>query len=155
MIPGTGDAEGSLPTAWYSTSDSTSLQAFLSECDVVLLSLPSTPGTRKILNERTLSYLKPSAVIVNIGRGDAIDTDALVDALDKGRLAGAALDVADPEPLPSGHPLFGRRNVIVTPHLSGRSVKYPDLALDVLITNLERFSEGRELVNVVDPKRGY
>lgn len=99
--------------------------------------------------------MKPSAVIVNVGRGDAIDTDALVAALDTGKLAGAALDVTSPEPLPDGHTLFGRKNVIITPHLSGRGVKYPDVALDVLVTNLERLREGKELVNVVDPLRGY
>lgn len=99
--------------------------------------------------------MKPSAVVVNVGRGDAIDTDALVEALDTGKLAGAALDVTSPEPLPDGHTLFGRKNVIITPHLSGRSIKYPDVALDVLVTNLERLREGKELVNVVDPLRGY
>ena len=93
--------------------------------------------------------------MINIGRGDAIDTDALVSALDSGKLAGAAIDVTDPEPLPAGHSLYGRKNVILTPHLSGRTVKYWDLALDIFIENLERWKKGQPLLNVVDTKRGY
>ena len=155
IIPGTGDPDGVIPEAWYSTSDRESLKAFLGQCDVLLLSLPSTPATRRILNQETLGWMKTSAVLVNVGRGDAIDTDALVQTLDEGKLAGAALDVADPEPLPAGHPLFGRSNVIVTPHLSGRTVRYPELALDVLITNLDKLIAGKKLVNEVDPRKGY
>ncbi|KIP01538.1 hypothetical protein PHLGIDRAFT_349364 [Phlebiopsis gigantea 11061_1 CR5-6] len=155
IIPGTGDPDGTIPEMWYSTSDRESLKAFLEQSDVLLLSLPSTPATRRILNQETLGWLKSSAVLVNVGRGDAIDTDALVQALDQGKLAGAALDVVEPEPLPAGHPLFGRKNVIITPHLSGRSVRYPELALDVLITNLDKLVAGEKLVNEVDPRKGY
>lgn len=154
-VPGTGDVDGGIPEAWFSTTNPQSLTTFLSECDVVLLSLPSTPATRHILNAHMLSYLKPTAVVVNVGRGDAIDTDALVAALDAGRLGGAALDVTEPEPLPDGHTLYGRKNVIITPHTSWRSVKFQDLALDILIVNLERLIEGKELMNAVDLQRGY
>ena len=99
--------------------------------------------------------MKPNAIIVNVGRGDVVDTAALVHALDEGRLAGAVLDVVNPEPLPDGHTLFGRKNVIVTPHLSGRSLAYPELALDLLVTNLERVLAGKELVNEVEASRGH
>jgi phosphoglycerate dehydrogenase-like enzyme len=94
-------------------------------------------------------------VIINVGRGDAIDTDALVAALDAGKLGGAALDVTDPEPLPAGHTLYNRKNVIITPHMSGRTERYMELVLDILTTNLDRLKAGKELLNVVDVKRGY
>lgn len=94
-------------------------------------------------------------MIVNVGRGDAIDTDALVTALDEGKLAGAALDVTEPEPLPNGHTLFGRANVIITPHLSGLVENYYDIAVDIFATNLQRWQEGKELLNTVDIDRGY
>lgn len=146
---------GSIPVEYYTTKDADSFAQFLSRSDVILLSLPSTPATRKILSSKTFALLKTSAVVINIGRGDAIDTDALVSALDSGKLAGAAIDVTDPEPLPAGHSLYGRKNVILTPHLSGRTVKYWDLALDIFIENLERWKKGQPLLNVVDTKRGY
>lgn len=155
IVPGTGDADGSIPEAWFSTTDPSSLASFLAQSDVVLLCLPSTPATYHILNAVTLSHMKRSAVIVNVGRGDAIDTDALVDALDGGKIAGAALDVTDPEPLPDGHTLFGRKNVILTPHMSGRTLRYYDVVVDILVENLERLKNGRKLVNTVDPLRGY
>lgn len=117
--------------------------------------MPSTPATKHILNATTFTYLKPSAVIVNVGRGDAIDTDALVAALDEKRLAGAALDVTDPEPLPDGHTLYGRPNVIITPHLSGLADNYFDICTDILIANAKQWREGKELLNLVDRDRGY
>ena len=93
--------------------------------------------------------------MVNVGRGNAIDTDALVAALDDGKIAGAVLDVTDPEPLPDGHTLFGRKNVIITPHLSGFASNYQDRVVDILIANVDRYNEGKELLNVVDRDRGY
>jgi phosphoglycerate dehydrogenase-like enzyme len=92
---------------------------------------------------------------VNVGRGDAIDTQALLIALDVGQLAGAVLDVADPEPLPDGHRLFGRRDVLITPHLSGRTVEYYDRAVKIFAANLERRKAGKTLWNRVDVERGY
>jgi phosphoglycerate dehydrogenase-like enzyme len=145
----------SVPSAWYTTKSEDSLAAFLRATDVLLVALPSTPATRHILNARRLSYLQPSSVLINIGRGDLVDTAALLHALDSGALAGAALDVTEPEPLPAGHPLFGRPNVIVTPHLSGRTERYYDRAVDIIVENLERWRTGRSLVNVVDRERGY
>jgi phosphoglycerate dehydrogenase-like enzyme len=122
---------------------------------VLLIALPSTPATRHIINAARLSQLKPSAVLVNIGRGDLVDTSALLHALDSGALAGAALDVTEPEPLPAGHPLFGRPDVIVTPHLGGRTEVYFERAADILAENVRRWREGAQLVNVVDRERGY
>ena len=94
-------------------------------------------------------------MIVNVGRGDTIDTDALVAALDEGRIAGASLDVTDPEPLPHGHTLYGRKNVIITPHISGFAKDYYDQVADILMANIRCFKEGKDLLNVVDRERGY
>jgi phosphoglycerate dehydrogenase-like enzyme len=99
--------------------------------------------------------MKDTAIVVNVGRGDAIDTEALVAALDAGKLGGVALDVTEPEPLPDAHTLYGRKNVIITPHMSGRTERYSQLALNILTTNLERLKSGKELLNIVDVKRGY
>ena len=145
----------SIPSAWFSTKDPESFADFLAKSDVILLSLPSTPATRNILSFKTFPLVKRNAIVINIGRGDAIETDALVAALDSGALAGAAIDVTEPEPLPAGHTLFGRKNVILTPHLSGRTVKYWDLALDIFVENIQRWKDGEPLLNEVDPKRGY
>ena len=145
----------SIPSAWYSTTDPSSFATFLSLSDVILLSLPSTPATTRIINAKTIAYLKPSTILVNVGRGNAIDTDALVAALDDGKISGVVLDVTDPEPLPDGHTLFGRKNVIITPHLSGFASNYQDRVVDILIANVDRYNEGKELLNVVDRDRGY
>ena len=143
----------SLPSQWFSTQDPSSFQSFLTQSDVILISVPSTTATRKILNATTIAHLKPSTVIVNVGRGDTIDTDALVAALDEGRIAGASLDVTDPEPLPHGHTLYGRKNVIITPHLSGFA--HYDHVVDILMANIRCFKKGKDLLNVVDRERGY
>ncbi|KAI0338150.1 hypothetical protein BDW22DRAFT_1338445 [Trametopsis cervina] len=155
VVPGTGDPDGSLPLAWYSSANPSSFTEFVAQSDVLLVAAPSTPATRKLLNAETLAALKPTSVIVNIGRGDIIDTDALVAALDAGKIAGAALDVTDPEPLPAGHTLFGRPNVIITPHRSGTAQGYFEHSFDVLMTNLQRLVEGKPLHNLVDIQKGY
>lgn len=120
-----------------------------------MLSLPNTPATRHVLNAVTLAHVKPSAILVNVGRGNSIDTNALVAALDAGQLAGAALDVTDPEPLPANHTLYGRPNVIITSHLSAFSENVLDYCLDIFVANLQRWKEGKTLLNAVDRERGY
>jgi D-3-phosphoglycerate dehydrogenase / 2-oxoglutarate reductase len=94
------------------------LDALLSEADFVSLHPPLTPDTRKMMNDRTFSLMKPSAFLVNCSRGPVVDTEALVRALDAKKIAGCALDTTDPEPLPDPHPLRGRENVIVAPHVA-------------------------------------
>jgi phosphoglycerate dehydrogenase-like enzyme len=145
----------SIPESWYSTRDASAFKTFLSKTDVLLLALPSTSNTRHLLSATTLAYLPHTAVIVNVGRGDAIDTAALLAALDAKKLGGAALDVTDPEPLPAGHPLFGRSDVLVTPHLSGRTIHYYQRALVVFEENVKRWKAGEPLWNSVDYQKGY
>ncbi len=94
----------------------TELDSLLSESDFVSLHPPLTPDTRKMMNDRAFSRMKPSAFLINCARGPVVDTDALVRALDAKKIAGCALDTTDPEPLPDPHPLRGRENVIVAPH---------------------------------------
>ena len=96
-----------------------------------------------------------SAWLVNVGRGDAIDSDALVAALDSGQLAGAALDVTDPEPLPDGHPLWSHPRVLITPHVANPPEARDASLLRLIGENARRFVEGRELTSKVNVERGY
>jgi D-3-phosphoglycerate dehydrogenase len=96
----------------------TEFQDLLRESDFVSLHPPLTPQTRKMMGEETLSHMRPTAFLVNCSRGPVVDTDALVRALDAKKIAGCALDTTDPEPLPDPHPLRGRENVIITPHVA-------------------------------------
>jgi phosphoglycerate dehydrogenase-like enzyme len=99
--------------------------------------------------------MKPSAALVNVARGTLGDTDALVRALEAGKLAGAGLDVTDPEPLPPEHPLWRLPNVIITPHLAGATDRYWQRQADMVFQNLRRYLAGEPLLNVVDKQRGY
>jgi len=133
------------------------LDALLPQADVVAMCLPSTSLTDGILDAKRISLLKRSAIVVNVGRGAAIDTEALADALEENRIYGAALDVVDPEPLPEDHRLWGMENVIITPHVSGE-VNIPQTwqrMMDVFYKNLANYFGGRPLINEVDPETTY
>ncbi|WP_202849491.1 NAD(P)-dependent oxidoreductase [Clostridium thermosuccinogenes] len=133
------------------------LEELLPRADVVALSLPATKLTDKIINQETLKLMKQDAVLINVGRGNAIDTEALCDALESGHLFGAALDVTDPEPLPKDHRLWKIKNAIITPHVSGGySLKEThERIVKISADNLEAFMNGRSLINVVDRAAGY
>lgn len=129
----------------------------LPRADIVALCLPGNADTCQMLNRERIGMLKSSAVVLNVGRGTTLDTEALTEALAEGRIAGAALDVTDPEPLPSSHPLWGMENVILTPHVAG-GFSLPetlDQILDICIANLECYQVGRPLRNVIDFQTGY
>jgi phosphoglycerate dehydrogenase-like enzyme len=122
---------------------------------VVVLALALTPETRGIISAPELALMDERAWLVNVARGSHVDTDALVDALSHDSIAGAALDVTDPEPLPDGHPLWDRPNCIITPHTADTvEMVLPALA-DRIRVNVERFGSGRPLVGRVDPDLGY
>ena len=101
--------------------------------------------------------MKDGAYFINVGRGSAVETDALTDALKSGKLAGAALDVTDPEPLPADHPLWEIDNVIITPHASGNYLLKGtlDRVVEILTENFDNFVSGRPLKNIVDRRYGY
>ncbi|ORY21036.1 D-isomer specific 2-hydroxyacid dehydrogenase [Naematelia encephala] len=156
VVPGTGDMQGSIPSEMYSTSDESSFNEFLSRSEILVASLPSTPNTEWLLTKERLARLPVDAVFVNVGRGDLVKSSDLLEALDReDGLSGAVLDVTDPEPLPQGHPLFTHPKVIVTPHTSSHIAKYFDLGADLLIKQAEQIRQGKPLLNVVDPEKGY
>lgn len=133
------------------------LEELLPGADIVALSLPETKQTIRLINSETLKLMKKDAVLINVGRGSAIDTDALCDALENGHLLGAALDVTDPEPLPKEHKLWKMKNAIITPHVSG-GYSLPetfDRIVKISANNLEDFINGRKPSRVVDRTAGY
>lgn len=133
------------------------LERQLPLADIVALCLPGNQDTRHMLNEERIGMLKKNAVVLNVGRGMTVDTEALTKALQEGRIAGAALDVTDPEPLPADHPLWDMENVILTPHISGGFTLPETLEkiLNICIENLECYLVKRPLRNVIDRKTGY
>lgn len=125
----------------------------LASADFVVLTVPLTPRTRGLIGTAELAVMKPSAWLVNIGRGPVVDEAALLEALAGKRLGGAILDVFDEEPLPAGHPLWGFENVVITPHISGPST--PGEIGPIFDDNLRRYLSGRPLRFLVDRRRGY
>lgn len=131
------------------------LPRLLAESDYVVLSMPLTDETRGMIGGKELRSMKPTAAIVNIARGPVVDEQALIQALQEGWIAGAALDVFDQEPLPTDSPLWDMENVILSPHISGGTEIYNVRAVDIFCENLRRRLANEPLLNVVDPKRGY
>jgi phosphoglycerate dehydrogenase-like enzyme len=124
---------------------------------VVALCLPATAQTAGLMDAKRLSRMKEGAYLINVGRGSAVDAHALCRELQAGRLAGALIDVTDPEPLPSEHPLWGEPNAVITPHVAGIfDVPYTVQKLvEIAAENLRRFGADQPLINVVDPQTGY
>jgi phosphoglycerate dehydrogenase-like enzyme len=126
------------------------LHQLLLESDVVVNCTPETPRTRKMIGDKELRAMKRTAILINIGRGAVIDLAALTDALKNSVIAGAGLDVFEIEPLPSDHPLWEMKNVIITPHMASVADIYPARRVDVFRENLTRYLQGKPLLNVVD-----
>jgi phosphoglycerate dehydrogenase-like enzyme len=131
------------------------LDQVLPEADVVFISAPHTPMSHKMVGPAQFSLLKKGAYFIAVSRGGLYDLDALVKALDEKRLAGAGVDVTDPEPLPKGHALWKFDNVMITPHIAGRSDKDRARMVGTIRDNIIRFVEGKPLINVVDKQKGY
>jgi len=125
--------------------------------DVVALCVPRTDETVRIINAKTIALMNPRAVIINVGRGSAIDQDSLVSALNDGRIGGAFLDVTDPEPLPPSHPLWTAKNCIITPHVSGNMTLEltRERIVGIFLENLELYAGGMPLLHTVNKKSGY
>jgi len=131
------------------------LHQLLPQADWVAVCVPLTRHTRDLFSDREFALMKRNAHIVCVTRGGIINTAALVRALEKGRIGGAGLDVTDPEPLPAGHPLWSRPDVIITPHAAGHSPHADTRMHDLLCQNVRRFARGEALLNVVDLELEY
>ncbi|KAK7736971.1 hypothetical protein SLS53_006726 [Cytospora paraplurivora] len=150
-VPGTGDPEGSIPARWFHGESKESLRGFLGQgLDLLVISLPLSGKNGDLISYEEFEILaKKKTFVSNIARGRLINTQALIDSLEKGQIRGAALDVTDPEPLPKGHPLWKAPNLFISPHVSWKSDKFFDRVLEILDINLERLSEGRQPINLV------
>lgn len=150
--PGTGDPQAVIAEVIYPMAN---LPDMLPQCDYVVALLPGTPTTHHLFNADIFALMKPSAYFFNFGRGAVVDEAALVDALQRGVIAGAGLDVFEVEPLPPESPLWQMDNVIVSPHVGGFSPKYDERASDLFAENLRRYLAGEPLLNLVERERGY
>jgi len=131
------------------------LPRLLSESDFVVLSVPFTSETNKLIGEKEIRTMKPTAYLINIARGNIIDEEALIRALDEHWIAGAGLDVFATEPLPADSRLWEFPNVIFSPHIAGGMEDYIIRATELFCENLRRYLNGKNLLNVIDKKKGY
>ncbi|HMO56772.1 MAG TPA: D-2-hydroxyacid dehydrogenase [Roseiflexaceae bacterium] len=127
----------------------------LPEADYVVIAAPLTPATRGMFDAAAFAQMRPNAYLINIARGQIVDTDALLAALGERRIAGAGLDALPEEPLPADHPLWRMPNVTITPHIAYSSPRTRERILGIFGENLRRFVAGEELCNLVDPVAGY
>lgn len=127
----------------------------LAKADHLVLTLPSTVENRKLFNRDLFAKMKPGVHIINIARGDIVDQEDLITALDSGQLGCASLDVVDPEPLPAGHPLYHHPKVKLSPHISWSYPEARQLLQQNFLDNLQAFSKGGELTGIVDVEAGY
>lgn len=131
------------------------LSEVLPEADVIFVAAPHTPLSHKMFGRDEFAQMKNGAYFICVSRGSLYDVDALTQSLQSGHLAGAGVDVTDPEPLPADHPLWKTSNVIITPHVAGRSDKDRMRMVGTIKENLRRFVDGKPLINVVDKEKGY
>ena len=131
------------------------LHDLLAESDFVVIAAPHTPQTEQLFRRPQFQAMKPSAYLINIGRGAIVNLDDLMAALGAGEIAGAGLDVFEIEPLPANHPLWRMENVIITPHVAGQSRRVPPRHLQLVVDNVGRFARGKELLNQVDKRRWF
>jgi phosphoglycerate dehydrogenase-like enzyme len=132
-----------------------SLEELVARSDHLVLAAPSTPTTQHAINRSALARAKPGLHLINIARGNLVDHQALLDAVNEGRIALATLDVTDPEPLPAGHAFYGHPRVRLSPHISPSTDQIVPALIDKFVLNLDRFRSGQPLTDVVDTARGY
>jgi phosphoglycerate dehydrogenase-like enzyme len=131
------------------------LDSVLPQADVVFISAPHTPQSEGMMGAKQFELLKKGSYFIAVSRGKLYNTEALVKALDERRLAGAGLDVTNPEPLPKGHTLWKFENVIITPHIAGTSDNVQARRVELIKENIARFVKGEPMLNVVDKVKGY
>jgi len=149
---GLGDPHADLVDRMYPPQ---ALRTMAEECDFLVVTVPLTRDTRGLVGEEVLGAMKSTAFLIDISRSGVVDHGALITALNDGRLGGAALDVYPLEPLPEKSPLWEISSVILSPHIAGASSNYFEQATELFAANLQRFIEGRPLLNIYDPKLGY
>ncbi len=135
----------------------TEFKAMLKEVDVLLAAAPLTPETRHMIGAPEFQVMKPSVIVINVGRGPVIDEAALIEALREKRVAAAALDVFEHEPLPEDHPFWDMENVLISPHCTDRThdPDWLDLSTQCFVENFQRYVTGQPLLNIVDKRAGY
>ncbi|MEO1993804.1 MAG: D-2-hydroxyacid dehydrogenase [Planctomycetaceae bacterium] len=142
---------GVLETVWPTDQ----LDRLLAASDFVVISAPHTPQTEKLIGMRQLKQMRKSSILINIGRGVIVDLRDLTQALHDGVIAGAALDVYETEPLPTGHPLWSMQNVILTPHIAAASPRIAERHTQTFLDNLQRFRAGEPPLTLVDKSLWY
>jgi len=131
------------------------LSQMLAASDYVLLATPLTDDTRGMIGAAQIAAMKPTSVLINVGRGAVVDEAALIKAVEDGKIRGAALDVFAVEPLPAGHPFYRMENVLLSPHTADHVQDFIHLAVEAFLENLKRFQAGQPLMNLVDKHAGY
>jgi phosphoglycerate dehydrogenase-like enzyme len=154
-VVATRDGERRGPSFVSHVGAATELAALARSADVVVSCVPLTPVTKDMFDAKFFALLKPTTIFVNISRGGTMVMADLTRALDERRLAGAGLDVADPEPLPADNPLWRAPHVLITPHISSRSDLPGEGRWIVARENMRRYASGTNMLNVVDQARGY
>ena len=156
-IRGVRRTAGDIPADFDEVYPSDQLAQAVTDVDAVVMALPGTPATRHMVNEEIIAHMDERTIIVNCGRGSTLDEAALAQALLERRIAGAVLDVAEAEPLPSLSPLWHMENVIITPHISGRNedTVNGESIYRIITENLDRYGKGQPLTHVVDRRIGY
>jgi phosphoglycerate dehydrogenase-like enzyme len=148
-VPGSKDA---LVDHFYKPEDRREMIAL---CDYIVATAPLTEETRHMISDAEFAAMKPTAVMINVGRGPVIDEAALLRALTAKRIKGAALDVFEHEPLPTGHPLYKLENVLLSPHCADHTADWQDQAMRFFLKQYDRFEKGELLKNIVDKRLGY
>ena len=151
----TDAGRGPKPSFVSAVSPPTDLLKIAPTADVIVSCVPLTPETTNLYDAKFFAVLKPTAYFLNVARGQSVVTDELMKALNEKRLAGAALDVVEPEPLPANHPLWKSPRVLMTPHISSRSDLPGEGRWVLLAENFRRYAAGERLLQVVDVRRGY
>lgn len=154
-VIGVDARRGDLPEGMEALHRPDELERLLPQADWAILTVPHTPETEGLINLGRLRLMRPSAVLINIGRGMTVRLDDLTQALREGLIAGAGLDVFEEEPLPPDHPLWEAPNVLLTPHVAGEGPYLDERRLAILLENARRFVQGAELLNVVDKRRWF
>lgn len=149
---GMGDPDGDLVFRLYPAQ---ALRSMLKECDFVVITVPKTEMTKNMFGADEFEAMKPTAFLIDVSRGGIIETKALINALKEQKIAGAALDVFDEEPLPSDSPLWKLPNLMITPHISGNTPYYNERAVELFTENLLRYLADLPLFNRIDLEQGY